>query len=504
MLILISKISEKQWFVALKRLLSNVVASSLAFLGVTMFLMDFQKNWDLFSFPFVFPEIPVSLRNLFSQTFRFQPLRQLGAGYYRISASKIARTIQTAVPKSKIYFHGEDLDHSIPGVFDLDFLVLKEREISEKEIWELRSDYFELKRKFPVIGKITFSRNQDFKELQTSGLANLIGFLELKVFSDEGWKSTKLKEVFESIYSSRLALGVYYYQRAQEELIKSFRGNSSFYRAKFFKEIGRAFWVCSGENLSSLQNQSPAILMAHLFYQLQQLADLSNPKVSQEKSDFKILFPEKNGSRFSTEMLNRSWIHKLKRGDSVFASLRASSAPLILIPPSDLNLVSSINLFSGFINLWPPFLQEAKEVPRLIPSKVFEKMSLGWHWGKPFSHLSWACPDQFDDKSWRAECGRATLHRLKERVLLERNLILGKMVTDSPETAFKSLKRLCRNLLVIQANENLPDLLLAERCRKSLPKTSEIFTVLISNKNILSLETVVKASLAVLKETSKV
>jgi hypothetical protein len=353
-----------------------------------------------------------------------------------------------------------------------------------------------------VIGKITFSRTQDFKELQTSGLATLTGFSDLKIFSEDGWKPAKLKEGSEPNYSSRLALGVYYYQRAQEELIKSFLGNSSFYRARFFKEIGRAFWVGSGENLSSLQNQSPPILMAHLFYQLQRLAEFADPKLSQEKSDFKILFPDKNGARFSIEMLNRSWIYKLKRGDSLFASLRATSAPMTLIPSSDLNLVSSINLFSSFINLWPAFLQDAKEVPRLIPSKVFEKMALGWHWGKPFSHLSWACPAQVEDKNWRAECGRATLQRLKERVLLERNLILGKMVTGSPETAFKSLKRLCRNLLVIQANENLPDLVLAERCQKELPKTSETFTLLTANKNILSLETLVKASLAVLKETT--
>lgn len=464
--------------------------------------MDFQKNWDLFSFSFPFSEIPVSLRNLFSQTFRYQPLRHLGAGYYRASATRIAKVIQNTLPKTKVYLRGHDLEHLTPGVFDLDFLILKEKEIKEKEIWDLRTDYFDLKRKFPVIGNIALAQAQDFKALQLAGLADYLGFSDLKKMTSEGWKSKKTKETASLSYSSRLALSIYYFERAQKYLIKSHGGNSSFYRTKFSKEIGRALFVCSGEKLGPIQSQNPSVLMAHAYYQIQQLAKLAVEKTDKEKNDFRILFPEKKGARFSAEMINRSWIHKLKRGDQLLSSLRPSSAPLVLLPSENLNLVSSVNLLTSFINLWPAFLQESKEIPVLIPRGAFELMSLGWHWRKPYSHLGWSYPSQSESGKWHLQCAKGTHHRLKERVLFERCLILGKLVTGSPELAFKSLKTFCRNLLVLEAKENLSDALLVERCRESLPKTCEVFKLLLANRNVLNLQTLVKASLMVLNETT--
>ncbi len=460
------------------------------------FLMDFEKNHE----SFLFPEFPISIRNLFSQTFRFQPLRQLGAGYYRMSSIKIARILQGSVPSSKVYLLGEDIEQSIPGVFDQDFLLVKEKEVREKEIWDLRTDYFELKRKFPLIGEVLFTRLQDFREFQMAGSAAFVGFSELKKFSENRWKIKKAKENLSQSPLSQLALSLYYFEKAQKYLIKSFLGNSSFYRARFIKEVGRTLFACSGERLDSLQSQSPSVLMAHAFYQIQQLANLANQDKPKNKIDFKINFPEKNGARFSSEMLNRSWIHKLKKTDPIFSVLRGSSAPLILIPSADINLVTAVNLFSGFVNLLPALLQDSKDIPLLIPAAAFEMMSLGWHWGKPFSHLSWICPAQLNDSKWRAACARASFQRLKERALLERNLILGKMISQSPETVSKALKTLSRILLVLEARENLADSILIEKCQSKLPKTSEVFKMLTTSKNILSLQTLIRAALTVLNE----
>jgi hypothetical protein len=481
-----------------------VVASFFIFSGVRMRPMDFQKTWDSFSFPFPFAELPLSLRNLFSQTFRFRPLKQLGTGYYRKSATRMARAIQGSLPKMKIYLRSQDFEHSIPGVFDIDFLVLKEKEIKEKEVWELRTEYFELKRKFPVMGKVTFAQSQDFKALQSAGLSEFLGFSELQKFMDDGWKTTKAKEVSQPQDSSRLALSIYYFERAQKYLIRSFLSNSSFNRLKFLKEIGRCLFTCSGEKLGLIHSQNPSVLMAHAFYQIQQLAKLANDNSENERANFKLLFPDKNGARFAAEMVNRSWIYKLKRGDALFASLRASSTPLILLPATDLNLVSSINLFSSFINLWPSFLQDSKEIPILIPSGAFELMSLGWHWRKTHAHLGWAYPAQLEDSHWRLNCVRGTYQRLKERVLFERCLILGKVVTGSPEFVFKAMRTFCRNVLILEAKENLPDSLLIERCQSSLPNTCEVFKMLISHKNILSLQPLVKAALIILSETEAI
>lgn len=464
--------------------------------------MDFQKTWDSFSFPFPFSELPLSLRNLFSQTFRFQPLRQLGTGYYRLSATKIARVLQSSLPNTKVYLRSHDSEPSIPGVFDLDFLVIKEKEIKEKDIWELRTDYFDLKRKFPVMGNITLAQTQDFKALQSAGLSDFLGFSQLQKFSNEGWKTQKAKERLEPPHSSRLALSIYYFERAQKYLIKSFLGNSSFYRLKFSKEIGRALFACSGERLGPIHSQNPSVLMAHAFYQIQQLAKLVNEKYSKEKVDFNVRFPMKNGARFSAEMINRSWIHKLKRGDTLFSAVRPSSAPMVLLTSEDLNLVSSVNLLSSFINLWPSCLQDSKEIPLLIPGRAFELMSLGWHWRKPYSHLGWAYPAQLEDSKWRLNCARGTSHRLKERILFERCLILGKMVSGSPEIAFKALKTFCRNLLILEVKENLPDSLLIENCQSKLPRTCEAFRMLVSQRNILSLQPLVKSALSVLNETA--
>lgn len=463
--------------------------------------MDFQKNWDLFSFPLPFSEIPVPLRNLFSQTFKFQPLKQIGAGYYRASATRIARSIQSSLPKTKVYLRGYDLEHSIPGVFDLDFLVLKEKEIKEKEIWDLRTDYFELKRKFPVMGNITFAQTQDFKALQSAGLTDFLGFSDLEKFTSEGWKSTKAREKFELSMPSRLALSLYYFERAQKFLIKSHAGSASFYRMKFLKEIGRTLLACSGEKLGLIQSQNPSVLMAHAFYQIQQLAKAVSDKTGKEKVDFRLIFPEKKGARFSAEIINRSWIYKLKKGDSIFASLRASSAPLILLPSQELNLVSSVNLISSYIHLWPAFLQDSKEIPLLIPAAAFELMGQGWHWRKAYSHLGWISPSQTENSKWLLHCGRGTHARLRERVLLDRCLILGKMVTSSPESAFKALKTFCRDLLILEAKENLSDSLLVENCQPNLPRTREVFRLLTGNRNVLNLQTLVKAALIVRNET---
>jgi hypothetical protein len=416
----------------------------------------------------------------------------------------MAQALQSSLPKTKIYLRGQDTDHSIPGVFDIDFLILKEKEIREKEIWDLRTEYFELKRKFPVMGKVTLAQTADFKALQSAGLSDYLGFSDLQKFTDEGWKAKKDTEISKTNYSSRLALSVYYFERAQKYLIKSFLSNSSFNRLKFSKEIGRALYTCSGEKLGPIQSQNPSILMAHAFYQIQQLAKLANEKSDREKIDFKILSPQKNGARFSAEVVNRSWIYKLKRGDALFASLRASSAPLILLPALDLNLVSSVNLLSSFINLWPSFLQDSKEIPLIIPSGAFELMSLGWHWRKTHTHLGWAYPAQLEDSHWRLNCGRGTYQRLKERVLFERCLILGKVVTGSPEVVFKAMKTFCRNILIFEAKENLSDSLLIERCQADLPKTCEVFEMLISHRNVLSLQPLVKAALAVLSETAAI
>lgn len=124
------------------------MASFFIFSGVRMNPMDFQKTWDSFSFPFPFTELPLSLRNLFSQTFRFQPLKQLGTGYYRKSAKRMAQALQSALPKMKIYLRGQDADQSIPGVFDIDFLILKEKEIREKEIWDFELSFLNSKESF--------------------------------------------------------------------------------------------------------------------------------------------------------------------------------------------------------------------------------------------------------------------------------------------------------------------------------------------------------------------
>jgi hypothetical protein len=58
--------------------------------------------------------------------------------------------------------------------------------------------------------------------------------------------------------------------------------------------------------------------------------------------------------------------------------------------------------------------------------------------------------------------------------------------------------------LILEAKENLPDSLLIERCQSSLPNTCEVFKMLISHKNILSLQPLVKAALIILSETEAI
>jgi hypothetical protein len=460
-------------------------------------LMDFEKNWEISSAS----QLPTTIQNLFFQTFRFQPLRKLSHTYYLRTSSGVALTLQNSIPQSSVFLWQRDRDSYVPGVSQLDFLLVKEKEITEKEIWDLRTDYFELKSKVPVLGSIILTQSRTLNSLERTDNATSHWFYHRKRFVEGKWKVRKNENFPLSQPLSRLALAVFHFSNSQKFLLKATRGNSSFYLANFYREVGRALFSASGEKLESLTNHSPPVLMAHVFFQLQTLSYFPWDGSRASRKDFKLEFPERNGARFSAEILNRSWLEKLKRMDSQFSQFRATYCPFILTPQSELNWISLVNLFSAFYQSLPSLGRDLQEVPLLLPEQVFEVMSVGWHWGESLEHLSWVRPAQLEDSAWVMECERATFLRLKERVKLERNLILGKLISSSPDAVQKALTQLAWGVLTLKAKQNLADPLLVERTQKDLPETSRVFRSLSIQPSVQNLQALLRGTLATLRES---
>lgn len=458
--------------------------------------MDFEKVEEI---P-ILSELPASVRNLFYQSFKFQPLRQIGSGYYRLASKKIASGLQNSIPSAKVFLLNPYENSVALGAYDLDFLAVKEKEFKEKTIWELRADYFHLKRRFPILGRVLLTQTQFLKSLSHSDCAASVVFVRRKRYQDGKWKSKKEWEKPIVNPLSRLALSISSFDKAQQYLIKSYRSRSSFYRARFYEEIHQSLYLSSGEKLGSSDLQTPALLLAHAFFHIQELAKkVSVPKID-KRTNFRFNFDTKSGARFSAEMLNRSWLDRLKKMDSGFASFRATPASLMLSCSTDLGLISVVNLFSGLVNFLPSLAEEVEELPLLLPDKAFEAMAQGWHWSKPLAHLSWAYPAQAENEEWLKACSEGTLFRLRERIFLETNLILGRLVSHSPEAVQKELRKLTAQILLLKSQENLPEAILRKQMRNVLPNTVEANEWVSRDREIVNLKSLVPLTLQVLKE----
>ncbi len=458
--------------------------------------MDYEKPWN----PSSNLQFPIAIRNIVYQTFRFRPLKKLGHTYYQMTAKKIGKVLQSIASSSKVFLTGAEEELFIPGISELNFLIVKDREIREREIWDLRTEYFEIKRKFPMMGDLNVTCSSDLKRLESSASASSNWFSDRKKLSHDNWKSSKPKESIPAQLSSQLALSVHYFSKAQKYLISSRRKSSAFYRIQFLKYIGRTLFLCSGENLESLNLQTPAVLMAHAYYQIQQLAERAHEEQRPNKLDFKLNFREKKGARFGAEILNRGWVYKLRKIEPSFTMLRASSCPLVLVPQSNLTLVSAVNIFSHFVALFSSFDEEPKEVPLIVSPATFDLLSSGWHWGNTFSHLNWAYPAQVEDNDWLKHCRFASHYRLKESLLLGRNLIIGNLISQSPENIHRTLKDFTRLSLIAKAKENLSDLDLINKFEQQYPNTTQLFELLIKKQRPINLQSLVRGTLNVLKE----
>ena len=459
--------------------------------------MDFEKYGEL---P-ILSEIPLSIRNIFYQTFKFQPLRQLGAGYYTLASKKIASVFQSSVASGKVFLLNPQENVENLGAFDLEFLISKEREFKEKEVWDLRADYFELKRKFPVLGRVSLTQSSVFKEFLATNFASTLYFNQRKKFSDGKWKIPKKVKEPNFDLLSRLALAIRCYGLAQHYLLQSHSEKLGVFRAKFYQEAHRALYLASGEKTESFEVQSPAFLLAHVFFQIHHLSDLCLKQGVRRSDEFEVHFLSKSGNRFSAEMLNRSWIDKLKKIDNGFAAFRATSSEGVITPTHELNLVTVVNLFSSLVNYLPSLLGNKEELPLLLPANAFELMALGWHWDESLIHLSWSYPSQNEDLKWLTECGSSTYWQLKERVSLERNLILGSLVSESPQAVEKRLKIWTRNLLHLKLKSNdLEDL---SQCpQRDLTQTKKAWTVLNQKNPVLNLKDLLELTLNILREVS--
>ncbi|MFM8313605.1 MAG: hypothetical protein ACKOA8_04910, partial [Deltaproteobacteria bacterium] len=167
----------------------------------------------------------------------------------------------------------------------------------------------------------------------------------------------------------------------------------------------------------------------------------------------------------------------------------------------ELNLVTVVNLFSSLVNYLPSLLGNKEELPLLLPANAFELMALGWHWDESLIHLSWSYPSQNEDLKWLTECGSSTYWQLKERVSLERNLILGSLVSESPQAVEKRLKIWTRNLLHLKLKSNdLEDL---SQCpQMDLTQTKKAWTVLNQKNPVLNLKDLLELTLNILREVS--
>lgn len=459
--------------------------------------MDFEKAEEI---PIV-SQISAPVRNLFYQSFRFHPLRQLGSGYYRLAGQKIAARFQKVMPKSKLFLLNPVDNALMLGAYDLDFLIVKEKEISEKQVWELRADYFHLKRRFPVLGRVSLTQSHLLKRLSHSDCAASVVFSRRKRYQDGKWKSKKEWEKPIINPLSRLALSISNFDKAQHSLVKSSLSHSSFYRARFYQEIHESLYLSSGERLGGDELQPPALLLAHAFYQIQELANkLSLPRKKGEPQNFKLNFELKNGLRFAAETINRTWLEKLKKINPTFNGFRATPASLILSSSTDLGLIAVMNMFADFVNYLPALGSESEELPILLPGKAFDFMALGWHWSKPLSHLNWAYPAQLENEDWVKDCSEATSFRVRERLLLESNLILGKLISHSPEGVQKALRNLTEKMLLMKAKENLPENHLRKQLKDCLPHTLETHEWVRKEKAILNLKTLVPLAIKTVKE----
>ena len=102
--------------------------------------MDYEKPWN----PSSNLQFPIAIRNIVYQTFRFRPLKKLGHTYYQMTAKKIGKVLQSIASSSKVFLTGAEEELFIPGISELNFLIVKDREIREREIWDLRTEYFDI------------------------------------------------------------------------------------------------------------------------------------------------------------------------------------------------------------------------------------------------------------------------------------------------------------------------------------------------------------------------
>lgn len=406
--------------------------------------------------------IPIALRSLIYRSFRREPLHTLGISYYTYWSKKLGLKLQAHFPQADILWTGGAIERCVPGVSDLDFVVLAEEEDWDETV--LSSLKKEIKpQPYLPLGEIHLVSPKLWKLFWQSPPAAALWFSSQRVLSDDKWVRLLKNENRLPRTASRVAIALHHYCRAVDYLSKATGSEKLFYRAGFIREITKTLAYAKGEGVNRLQKGSEELLLSQGFLALRAAAfqALGELKASTKK------FSRRGDPalRFATEMLHR----RLERGLRSYPSLnlRSGSVPrLFAWAYQGTGLVST---FEKYVEYVKAHEASPEGYAYLVSPEVYEICLLGWNWGSLEDSVRFLPVDREEDEEWLSLFEAQLELRAKERALLELVTLPGNLLFQLPEEKMTKLEAFSESLrfLAIEEESILSPLVEAVRTQVS-------------------------------------
>lgn len=365
------------------------------------------------------PRIPIGVRSFIYRLSKTGALEGIGSSYYRWAALKIARAFYHFHDVHSIYLIGGGLTRCVPGISDLDFIVVVEPAYEEAFLRQFRQILKRQRRLYPVLGEVHVMRPDAWTKFKNSQNAYSEWFIGRHRFLEDEWKPEKVSFKATPSLETRLALSLLHYWKAHGYLVRSKEEYPEYFQSHFQREISKAIDFSIGTSLKIRRDLPFEALIQNAIQRIEKsaVAILSSQT---ETPPLVLKIKEKGGERFALEIQQRRWFDALRNASVVGDSIEMTPVPgVMLFNRGNESLIKKFySALSGF-----------SSPPLLLGPKGVELVRRGLGWGAPGDHLNWFSPADREDFLFLRSVSQLSYLSIRERFSLNVALFRGKIVS---------------------------------------------------------------------------
>ena len=218
-------------------------------------------------------QIPLSVRSFTAASLALPGIRPLAQGAYETLTRWMAHRYQRLC--TKVIHFGGSFGRCVPGISDVDFLLLHENPAAV--LPQIESEFRKLKRKFLIPGEVHLTSFDHWNDYLAQPFASRLWFFPQRNWRAGFW-STGATAPQDSSAESRFLAAFCHFQRAFGHWAYLLTQSNYYYRSSFIRETTKASALAQGLAPSKLRSGRPIALLKESFLRLHRLAsDLNLP-----------------------------------------------------------------------------------------------------------------------------------------------------------------------------------------------------------------------------------